>query len=124
VHAPDFAQGLSRSLRAGLVAVPADWSAAIVCLGDMPGVPAPVLKSLASAHSAPGDVIVPTWGGKRGNPVLWGRAHFTRLSALEGDVGGKALFPELAAQVREMAVDTDAILADIDTPEALAVARR
>jgi molybdenum cofactor cytidylyltransferase len=124
VHAPDFAQGLSRSLRAGLVAVPADWSAAIVCLGDMPGVPAPVLKSLASAHSAPGDVIVPTWGGKRGNPVLWGRAHFTRLSALEGDVGGKALFPELAAQVREMAVDTDAILADIDTPEALAAARR
>ncbi|MDO9487453.1 MAG: NTP transferase domain-containing protein [Sphingomonadaceae bacterium] len=124
VEAPDFAEGMSRSLRAGIAAVPADWRAAIVCLGDMPHVPPVVLTALAAAAREPHDIVVPTWRGKRGNPVLWPRVHFARLAALEGDVGGKALLAEFAEQVIEVEVDTDAILADIDTPDALAAARR
>jgi molybdenum cofactor cytidylyltransferase len=124
VVAADFAEGLGRSLRAGIAAAPADWSAAIICLGDMPGVPAAVLDALAAAFRNPTDIVVPTWRGKRGNPVLWGHAHFGRLAALSGDVGGKALLADFAEHVVEVAVDTDAILADIDTPEALAASRR
>lgn len=124
VEAPDFAEGLSRSLRAGIAAAPAGWRAAIVCLGDMPHVPASVLTALADAAREPHDIIVPTWRGKRGNPVLWPRAHFGRLSALTGDVGGKALLAEFADHVLEIEVDTDAILADVDTPDALAAARQ
>jgi molybdenum cofactor cytidylyltransferase len=122
VEAADFAEGLSRSLRAGIAAVPADWRAAIVCLGDMPHVPPTVLAELAAAESD--RILVPTWGGKRGNPVLWPRRHFERLTMLAGDVGGKALLAEFADDVVEVAVGTDAVLADIDTPEALAAARR
>ena len=40
VHNPDFAEGLSTSLKAGLAAVPDDVDGAIVCLGDMPQVDA------------------------------------------------------------------------------------
>ncbi|MFC3713419.1 NTP transferase domain-containing protein [Sphingoaurantiacus capsulatus] len=123
VEAPDFAEGLSRSLRAGIAAVPADWRAAIVCLGDMPQVTPAVLTALAAPAREPQAIVVPTVDGKRGNPVLWPRAHFARLAALDGDVGGKVLLAELADQVIEVEVGTDAILADIDTPEALAAAR-
>ena len=35
-HNPEFAEGLSTSLRAGLAALPAEASGAVVCLGDMP----------------------------------------------------------------------------------------
>ncbi len=66
----------------------------------------------------------PTWRGKRGNPVLWPRTHFARLAALDGDVGGKALLAEFAEHVIEVAVESDGILADIDTPDALAAARQ
>jgi molybdenum cofactor cytidylyltransferase len=124
VEARDFAQGMSRSLRAGIAAVPAAWRAAIVCLGDMPHVPAAVLTALVAAAREPHAIVVPTWRGKRGNPVLWPRVHFARLAALEGDVGGKALLAEFAEHVIEVEVESDAILADIDTPDALAAARQ
>ena len=124
VEAPDFAEGLSRSLRAGIATAPADWRAAIVALGDMPEVPAAVLAAMVAAFREPHDIVVPVWRGKRGNPVLWPRAHFTRLAALSGDVGGKALLAEFADHIVEVEVDTDAVLTDIDTPDALDASRR
>lgn len=124
VEAPDFADGLSRSLRAGIAAAPEDWRGAIVALGDMPEVPPAVLTAMVAAFREPHDIVVPTFGGKRGNPVLWSRAHFARLTALSGDVGGKALLAEFADDIVEVEVDTDAILTDIDTPDALDASRR
>lgn len=121
--APDFAEGLSRSLRAGIAAVPADWDSAIICLGDMPRIGAALLRTMAAAFRGGSEIVVPSWNGKRGNPVLWSRAHFPALATLSGDVGGKALLAELADHVTELPVDSDGILADIDTPEALAAAR-
>jgi len=122
VTAPDYASGLSRSLRAGIAAVPADWRAALVCLGDMPRVDGATIAALASV---PGDnaIAVPVWAGKRGNPVLWARAHFAALARLDGDVGGKALLSEHADAVIEVAAPDDGVLADVDTPEALAALR-
>ena len=64
-------------------------------------------------------ICVPVHGGKRGNPVLWGAAHFPRLREMEGDVGAKGLFAELAPDVKEVAVDDPGVLLDIDTREAL-----
>ena len=117
VDAVDFADGMSRSLAAGLAAVPADWRAVLVVLGDMPRV-------AALAAVATNDVIaVPVCAGQRGNPLLWGRTHLPRLAALDGDVGGKALLAELGGYVVEIAVDDEGVLADVDTPEALAAMR-
>lgn len=123
VEAADFAEGMSRSLRAGLAAVPADWRAVLVVLGDMPSVGAATLAMLAAAATNDAVVAAPVWAGKRGNPLLWGRAHLPRLAAIDGDVGGKALLADLAAHVIEVAADNDGVLADVDTPEALAAMR-
>ncbi|PZN96048.1 MAG: 4-diphosphocytidyl-2C-methyl-D-erythritol kinase [Alphaproteobacteria bacterium] len=119
VVAEDHAEGLSRSLRAGIAAVPPDWSAALVCLGDMPRVEPGLLAALAAA---PGDVALPVCDGKRGNPVRWSRRHFARLMTLEGDVGGKAVLAD-ALTLTEVPAPGDAVLDDIDTPEALAALR-
>lgn len=122
VNAPDYSEGLSRSLRAGIAAIPADWRAAIVCLGDMPGIKPTLLRALAE-RATTSAIVVPTWECKRGNPVLWGRDHFRRLAALDGDVGGKALLSEFINYVIEVEADDDAILTDIDTPKKLEEAR-
>ncbi|MEY2884341.1 MAG: hypothetical protein RL490_2065 [Pseudomonadota bacterium] len=119
VTADDYAEGLSRSLRAGIAAVPPDWSAALVCLADMPRIEPGLLAALAAA---PGDVAVPLWDGRRGNPVRWGRQHFARLMALSGDVGGKVVLADAVA-LTEVAAPSDAVLDDIDTPAALAALR-
>ncbi len=123
VTAPDYADGLSASLRAGIAALPADCGAALVCLGDMPRVGTATLRALAAAATSAEVIAIPVWAGKRGNPVLWGRAHFAALSRLSGDVGGKALLSEQAHHVVEIAASGDGVLTDVDTPEALAAVR-
>lgn len=123
VHAADHALGLAHSLAAGIAAAPDGWDAVIVCLGDMPYVDGPLLARLAAACRCAQDIVVPLAGGRRGNPLLWGRAHFGRLRSLTGDVGGKALLGELDPCVRELSVEGSAVLVDIDTPEELAAER-
>ncbi|MFN0264068.1 NTP transferase domain-containing protein [Tepidamorphus sp. 3E244] len=125
VENPDHAQGLSTSLAAGLKALPADVHGAAICLADMPGVDAALIDRLIETFSDGGEaaIVVPTAEGKRGNPVIWGRRYFEALCQVSGDVGGKALIGENPAQVIEVDAGRDA-LRDVDTPEALAAARR
>ncbi len=125
VHNPDFAQGLSTSLKCGLAALPADVDGVIVALGDMPEITARHLDRLIAAFS-PADgrsIIVPTRAGKRGNPVLWGRALFKDMAGATGDTGAKHLLGQHADDAVDVEFDSDAVLADIDTPEALAALR-
>ena len=120
VHNPDFAQGLSTSLKAGLAAVPDDVDGAIVC-GDMPQVTAPLIDKLVAAFDPERGalVVVPTMDGKRGNPVLWARRFFPDLMAVEGDVGARYLIGRYPEAVSEVPLTGTAALTDVDTPEAL-----
>jgi len=126
VHNPRFAEGMSTSLQAGLAALPANADGALVCLGDMPLVTAAAIDRLIAAFNPlEGRAIcVPTWNGKRGNPVLWDRRFFAAMADLAGDVGAKHLIGEHAELVAEVAMSDDAVLTDIDTPEALAALRQ
>jgi len=122
-HNPDYGEGLSTSLRTGLAALAdADIDGAIICLGDMPDITAAVIDSLIAAYDpVEGRAIcVPTYKGKRGNPVLWGRGFFADMAALTGDVGARHLIGANAEVVCEVPTDDDAVLLDIDSPDALA----
>lgn len=123
--AADYATGLSASLRAGIATIPADWDAVLVCLGDMPLVGPDLIRKIVDVSgSLPADhIAVPACMGKRGNPVVWPRSYFNRLLDLSGDSGAKSLMSEFADQVDLIDVDSTAIFADVDTPEALAAAR-
>ncbi len=122
---PDFAEGLSTSVRTGIGALSNNVDAAIVQLGDMPGVTAGLIDRLIAAFSpVEGRTIcVPTVGGKRGNPVLWARRFFSEMSRLAGDTGAKHLIGEHADLVCEVEMAGEAAITDIDTPEALAAWR-
>jgi molybdenum cofactor cytidylyltransferase len=119
---PDFADGLSTSVRTGVAALAADVDAAIVQLGDMPGVNAPLLDRLIAAFNPVEgrSICVPTVGGKRGNPVLWARRFFGEMRQLSGDAGAKHLIGEHADLVCEVEMTGEAAVTDIDTPQALA----
>lgn len=116
VFNPEFSSGLASSLRAGLSAI-ASADGALVLLGDMPGVTPIVLDALIAAfENAPWSVaIVPTFDGRRGNPVLIARALFEQVAALEGDEGARNLLREVAGVV-ELPWGDDGVSADVDTP--------
>ena len=121
VHNEHFAEGLSTSLKRGLGAIPADADAVLVCLGDMPLVDAQTIDRLISSFSVNDHrtICVPTFNSVRGNPVLWGRQHFGGLLDIFGDQGGRLLMEALSDEVVEVACQTNAVLVDVDTPQAL-----
>lgn len=122
VHNPRFADGLSTSLGAGVKALSREIDGAFVLLGDMPRIGPEHLRALAAAFepAAGRGIVVPVRDGRRGNPVLWGRAFFAAFEGLEGDVGARGLIDRFPEAVAEVAMPDGASLLDVDTPEALA----
>jgi molybdenum cofactor cytidylyltransferase len=119
VRNPDYAQGMSTSLRAGLGALPPGAEAVVVLLADMPRVNATHVDRLIAAFD-PGNpsIVVPMQGGRRGNPILWPREFFAEMQAVSGDQGARELLVANAARIVSVNLD-DAIHADIDTPDDL-----
>jgi molybdenum cofactor cytidylyltransferase len=122
VHNKDFADGLGTSLKAGIAALPPEVDGAVICLGDMPQVDAALIDRLIDAIDPDKGalVAVPTVDGKRGNPVVWSRRFFPDLMTVEGDVGARHLIGRYGEAVVEVPVTDIGVLADIDTPQALA----
>jgi molybdenum cofactor cytidylyltransferase len=120
-QAEDYAEGLSASLKAGLAALPPDIEGFLVCLGDMPLVTGAMIDRLL-AHFDPEEgraIVMPTFRGKQGNPMLWSREFLPEMLAITGDVGARHLVGKHADRVAEVEMADDAVLRDFDTTEAL-----
>jgi molybdenum cofactor cytidylyltransferase len=122
VHNPDYEEGLSTSLKAGLAALPEDAEGVLVLLGDMPLIRADQLNRLINAFNPTEGrgIVVPTVRGKRGNPVLFATAMVSEMREIGGDVGARHLLGGHADEVFEIELDDEAALLDVDTPDALA----
>jgi molybdenum cofactor cytidylyltransferase len=125
VHNADYAEGLGTSLKAGIAAVPADADGAIVCLGDMPQVDSQLIDKLIAAFDPERSalIVMPTFDGRRGNPVVWSRRFFHDLMSISGDIGARHLIGSYAEAVVEVPVAGEAALTDVDTPESFSAVK-
>lgn len=112
VVAPDWADGLSASLRAGLTA--AEGAGYLVLhLVDTPDVGADVVaRVLAAARSADSGLARATFGGRPGHPVVIAGRHVAALAAtLRGDEGARTFLAGradvLAVECGDLATGTD-----------------
>lgn len=119
-HNPDFAAGLSGSLKTGIAALPEGTAGALVMLGDMPAIGAKDLRRLIDAFRAAGgaSIVRATHAGKRGNPVILPKALFSAVTQLEGDTGARHLVEGGMAPVVDIEIGEGASL-DVDTREAM-----
>jgi CTP:molybdopterin cytidylyltransferase MocA len=118
VVCPEWEEGQAASLRCGIAAL-GDVDAAVVVLGDQPGITAAAVAALvAAARDGDGEAIRGAYGGAPGHPVLVRRALLDRAEELRGDTG----FRDLLAGARIRAVELSGLSdpADIDTREELA----
>jgi molybdenum cofactor cytidylyltransferase len=118
VQSDDYEQGLAASLRTGLAALPASVVGVLICLGDMPFVTAGTIDRLIGGF-VQGSIIVPTYEGQRGNPVLWDRRFIAEMMQITGDRGARGLITQHSRSVIEISVDEDGVLRDCDTVEAV-----
>ena len=120
-QAEDYAEGLSASLKAGLAALPPDVEGVLVCLGDMPLVTGAMIDRLLSQFDPEEGraIVMPTFRGKQGNPMLWSREFLAEMMQITGDVGARHLAGKHADRVAEVEMADDAVLRDFDTTDAL-----
>ncbi len=121
VHADDYAEGLSASLKSGIAAVPEECAAALVCLGDMPLVTGRMIDRLLATYDPDEGrlIVLPTFRGKQGNPMLWDRQFFPEILQISGDSGARFLLGKHLEVVTEVEMADDAVLRDFDTTDSL-----
>jgi molybdenum cofactor cytidylyltransferase len=123
VHNPDYATAeMLSSVKTGIRFLsPGPAEAAMIALGDQPLIRLDVVERLRIAfeHGC-GDLIAPLVGmnGRRGHPVLIGRHWWDDVLALPAESNVRDLLRANRASLVHVVVNDDAILGDVDTPEA------
>ncbi len=113
-----YREGIASSLRAGIASVSTQADAALIVLADQPFLQSQTIDRLIDEYrSKKPEIIVPTFKGFRGNPVLLDRCVFGELAELTGDVGCRAIFAGHAQGLMKVAVEDAGILVDLDTPQ-------
>lgn len=119
VRNPDFAEGQSTSLRAGVNALDQATAAVVVLLADQPGVTAADVRAVVDAFAATRAPIVRAdYRGRPGHPVLFARALFPELLACTGDEGAREVVRRHEADLAPAPIDRDPP-GDVDTPDDL-----
>jgi len=111
-------RGQLSSLWTGLDACPAGTEAIAVTLVDVPLVTPATIELVIAAWLRTGAPIVrPSYGGRRGHPVIFDRTVFDELRRAPLDVGARAVLSAHYHEIVNVPVDDPGCLVDVDTPE-------
>lgn len=111
----DYASGQASSLREGLRAVSAGVRAAVILLGDQPGIAAGSIRKALEAYDETGGPIVRAmYGGRPGHPVLLDRSVWDEVERLEGDLGARAVMRAHGVRVVPVEIEGEPPV-DVDT---------
>jgi len=122
---PGFREGIGSSIRAAMVNLLPESNSVMILLGDQPFVwPHIIDQLLERFYKSDSEICVPLFGGKRGNPVIFGRPFFEELARLRGDVGGRLILERNPGALLQVEVKDPGVLWDVDTEEDLERARR
>lgn len=114
----DYRDGQMSSVHCGLEALQRPCDGVMICLADQPLLTTRDIDALIAAFSrSSGSIIVPTYEGRRGNPVVLSYVHRAQILGGGRNLGCKRLIernPDLVATVE---MDNDHVVFDLDTPE-------
>jgi molybdenum cofactor cytidylyltransferase len=112
---PRNKQGMSTSIRRGLLALPPKTRGILIALGDQPFLKVRTINGLIHAFARKrGEIIAPVYEGRRGHPVIFDRKYEGELSRLRGDVGAKCILEKYPEKVFQVPTKSKAVVKDID----------
>jgi molybdenum cofactor cytidylyltransferase len=110
-----YVKGMASSLHEGLAALDQRSDAALIILGDQPFIRPQTLGQIVDGYRrSRAKIVIPSYQGNRGNPVLLDRSVFSEVMALEGDVGCRAIFGSHLEAILKVEVEDKGVLLDID----------
>ena len=116
VFNPDYEQGMSTSVQAGIKALPQGIEGAGIFLVDQPLIDAETIVALSTQLKA-GRIVLPFYDGHRGHPVFFASDLFEEILELPSDQGLNTVVRRIPGRVTEVVVTNSGVLRDIDTPE-------
>ena len=112
---PDPDSEMGASIAAGIRELPETAPATLIALVDHPAVPASVVTTLLDSWQSGARIVIPTWQGRGGHPVLVDLAFKAELLNLSTTGGLRALFEAHRNDVKRVPVDSPFIARDMDT---------
>jgi molybdenum cofactor cytidylyltransferase len=114
----NYPDGMLSSVICGFRALPKEAKAALIFLGDQPQIPSLVTDLVIETWQKTGKgIIIPTFNGRRGHPVLIETKYKIEIKKLDPQKGLRLLSEKFKDDVFEVECNIPEILRDIDTPE-------
>src|SRR5207244_8101538 len=118
VENPNYVQGMLSSVQAGVAAADPATTQFLISLADQPSIPPELIRHLIGVfeEQRPG-MLVPTFEGRRGHPLLTDARYRDEIATLDPDVGLRELLQRHSEDLRLSPVSIEAVVRDLDTRE-------
>jgi molybdenum cofactor cytidylyltransferase len=114
----DYREGQMSSVHCGLAALARPCDGVMICLCDQPLLSTQDIDFLIDAYAQRGGaIIVPTYQGRRGNPIVLSYAHREQILGGGRNLGCKHLIERNPELVTTVEMDNDHVVFDLDAPE-------
>ncbi len=118
---PDWERGQLSSIWAGLRSLEGiDADGIVLCPVDHPLVSARLVGELIERfYEEKKAIVLPTFNGRRGHPVIFSNALFGELLAAPADKGARSVVWAHAAEVLEVPTDEEGVVLNLNDPDML-----
>ena len=110
----NFESGMASSIKTGLNNLSEKTEAFFICLGDMPMVNQNTYNHLIKSRNNK-EIIVPTYKGQQGNPILFSKSIKEKIITIQGDVGAKKILKLNKGKVLKVKINDINITRDFNT---------
>jgi len=126
VSNPGYKQGQMHSVYCGMEALSQQCDGIMVCLSDQPLMEAKDIDRLIETFLAKSNlsVLVPTYRGARGNPIVLSYRHRQDILSEGRNLGCKHFIEKNPDWVTPLEMENDHCVFDLDTPDDLAELHR
>src|SRR4030042_4710104 len=113
---PYSEKGMSTSIRRGIQMIHPNRQGILIALGDQPYLKTRTINALIHAFEKGREgIIIPSFQGRMGHPVIFHQKYRKELLNLKGDVGGRSIIERHLEDVRRVSVKSAGVVKDIDT---------
>ena len=116
-HNLDFKSGMSSSIKCGVRAVSETTRACLLALVDQPQIGADVINGVIDTYVAPTLIVIPTYEGKRGHPILLDLRLKEEILAMDPEQGLRQVVRAHQDNLAHVEVSSRAVLEDCDVLE-------
>ena len=112
----DFESGMASSIKTGLDNLSEKSEAFFICLGDMPMVSHNIYDQLVKSKDNK-EIIVPTYKGQQGNPVLFDKSMKEKIINISGDAGAKKILELNKDKILNLKINDQSITRSFNTQD-------